>query len=187
MAHCGLPPWPSAARPGILLRVKLAEAGVSTNIEHEIVEVFELVRGGAPMAVATADAAHRPSCLRGLGVDAGTNCTLTVYVNAALAGRMRADLEVNPRIAITFSRLPDLRSIQLKGVVSAVRPTTPHDHAIQAHYLEALAEQLSLAGLPRSLVRRVVAQPSLAIELEAQELFEQTPGVGAGRVLRATS
>lgn len=163
--------------------MKLAETTVSTNIEDEIAEVFELVRGGAPMAIATADAAQRPSCLRGLGAEAGPNCTLTVYVNAALAERMRADLEANPRIAVTFSRLPDLRSIQLKGVVRAVRPTTPHDHAIQAHYLEALAEQLSLAGLPRSLVRRVVAQPSLAIELQAQELFEQTPGAGAGRRL----
>ena len=163
--------------------MKLAEAEVSTNFEDELVEVFELVRGGAPMAVATADAAQRPTCLRGLGVEGGPGCTLTVYVNAALAERTRADLEVNPRIAVTFSRLPDLRSIQLKGVVRAVRPTTAHDHAIQARYVEALAEQLALAGLPRSLLRRVVTQPSLAIELEAQELFEQTPGAGAGRVL----
>lgn len=167
--------------------MKLAEAAVSTNIDEEITEVFELIRGGAPMAVATADAERRPSCLRGLGADPGPGRTLTVYVNATLAGRMRADLEVNPRIAVTLSRLPDLRSIQLKGVVRAVRPATAHDHAIRARYLEALAEQLSLAGLPRSLVRRVVAEPCLAIELEAQELFEQTPGAGAGRVLGAKS
>lgn len=167
--------------------MKLAEAAVSTNIDEGITEVFELIRAGAPMAVATADAARRPTCMRGLGAAPGPGRTLTVYVNATLAERLRADLEVNPRIAVTFSRLPDLRSIQLKGVVRAVRPATTHDQAIEAAYLEALAEQLSLAGLPRSLLRRVVAQPCLAIELEAQELYEQTPGVGAGRVLGARS
>lgn len=176
-------PWPPVVRPGILAVVKLAESAVSTNLAGDFAEVLELIRGGAPMAVATADAAQRPTCLRGLGVEGGPGCTLTVYVNATLAERMRADLEVNPRIAVTLSRLPDLRSVQLKGVVRAVRPTTPHDHAIQARYMEAVAEQLALAGLPRSLLRRVVTQPGLAIELEAQELFEQTPGAGAGRVL----
>lgn len=167
--------------------MKLAEGPIATNLDEGLAEVLELVRGGAPMAVATANAARRPSCLRGLGIEPGPGRTLTVYVNARLAERMRADLEDNPHIAVTCSRLPDLRSIQLKGVVRAVRPASAHDQAINAHYLEALAEQLSLAGLPRSLVRRVVAQPALAIELEAQELFEQTPGVGAGRVLGARS
>jgi hypothetical protein len=157
------------------------------NVAGEVAKVFELIQGGAPMAVASVDGTGRPTCVRGLGLEVGEGCRLTVYVNAALAERMRADFAQNPRIAVTFSRIPDHRSVQLKGVVRSVRPTTAHDHAIQAGYLAALAEQLSLAGVPRSLTRRIVTQPSLAIELDAHDLFEQTPGVGAGRRLGAQS
>ena len=155
-------------------------------IEAEVARISELIRSGSPMVVASADAAGRPSCSRGFGVEIGPDCTLTVYVNATLTERMRADFAANPRIAVTFSRIPDHRSVQLKGVVRSVRPMTPHDRAVQASYLAALAEQYALGGVPRSLTRRMASQPGLAIELEAQEWFEQTPGVGAGRALGAT-
>ena len=139
------------------------------------------------MVVASADATGRPSCTRGFGVELGPDCTLTVYVNATIAERLRADLEANPRIAVTFSRIPDHRTIQLKGVVRSLRPMTSRDLAVQASYLAALAEHFAQAGVPRSLTRRIRSQPGLAIELEARELFEQTPGAGAGRALGATS
>ena len=160
-----------------------ATTGASIEVDH-VAEVFALVQtGGIPMAIATADATGRPTCLRGLGVDVGEDCAITVFVNAALAGRIRADLEVSPRIAVTFSRLPDLRSVQLKGVVRHVRPTTAREQELQARYMAAFTELLAAAGIPRSLTRGIVAQPSLAIELEAREIFDQTPGRGAGRRL----
>lgn len=156
-------------------------AGPRVHLDDELVELIE---GGASMLVGSVDAKLRPECARALGVEVGPDrSTLTVYLNAALAETTRANLETNPRIALGFSRIHDHRSIQLKGTVRSIRPTNPRDQEIQARYRVAFAEQLTQAGVPRSVTLRLALVPSLALEVELHELFDQTPGVGAGRRL----
>jgi len=144
--------------------------------------LVEFLESGVSIVVGSRDANNRPECARGLGVKvADDRRTLSLYLNAALAERMRADFADNGRIAIGFSRIVDHRAVQLKGRVIGMRPATEADHAVQDRYLAAFAEQVSYAGLPRSVVRSVRLRPALAVELEVDELFHQTPGPGAGR------
>jgi hypothetical protein len=144
--------------------------------------LVEFIESGVSIVVGSRDANNRPECSRGLGAKVGDDRhTLTIYLNFALSERMRADFADNGRIAIGFSRIIDHRSVQLKGRVSALRPATPPDHEIQDRYLAAFAEQVSYAGMPRSVVRNVRLRPAVAVEVEVEELFHQTPGPGAGR------
>lgn len=147
-------------------------------------ELVELVESGVSMLVGTCDAAGRPEAVRGLGARVSEDRRrVTVMLNAALAARTRDNLLEHGRLAVAFSRIFDHRTIQLKGHVVSIRDGDPGDHALQERYVVAFAEQVSLAGLPRSVVRNVRLEPCLVVELEVDALFEQTPGPRAGEAL----
>lgn len=149
-------------------------------------ELVDFLEGGVSILVGSRNADLRPECARGLGLVIGSDRqSITVFINEALAARMCADFEDNAQIAVGFSRIVDHRSLQLKGVVRAVRPATAQENALQERYVAAFAEQLSLAGLPRSVVRNVRLTPALAVELEIHDIFNQTPGAGAGQRLES--
>ena len=145
-------------------------------------EMIELVESGVSTIVGSRDANLRPECTRGLGATVAPDGeSVSVILYEPLAGRMLDNLRDNGLIAVTFSRIFDHRSIQLKGKVRTIRKGTPEDEAISDRYLNAFAEAVSLAGLPRSVVRRVHTKPSIVIELEPTDIFLQTPGKDAGR------
>jgi hypothetical protein len=145
-------------------------------------DLVDFVESGVSIIIGSRDARLRPECARGLGAAVSADGTVvTALLHAPLAARMRANLEDNGLVAVTFSRILDHRTIQLKGRVVALREGSPDDDAIAARYLVAFAEQVSFAGLPRSVVRRVRTTPTLAIDFQPTDLFLQTPGPNAGR------
>ena len=148
-------------------------------------EQVELLESGVSILVGTCDANHRPETTRGLGVRVSADRrTVTVLLNAALANRVRADLAADRaaggRIAVAFSRIFDHHSIQLKGRAVALRDGDGEDTLVQQRYLVAFAEQLSIAGLPRSVVQQIHLSPCLAVDVEVEAIFDQTPGPRAG-------
>lgn len=150
-------------------------------------DLIEHIEGGCSIAVASRDAELRPDCMRGFGATVSPDgAVITLYLYAPLARRMRANLEQNGCIAATFNRIVDHYTVQVKGRVRAIREATPADEETSSRYLVAFAEQVSLVGLPRSVVRRVRSRPAIAVEVEPLEAFLQTPGAGAGRKMDGT-
>jgi hypothetical protein len=144
-------------------------------------ETMELLGSGVTIHVATADAGLRPEYTLGAGVRAHRDRrTVTVYVARVLLYRTLENIEANGRIAVALSRPSDHRSIQIKGRVAAVRDSGPADGETQQRYGAALVEQLAIVGVPRSLVRRLSAWPSVAIDIDVAEVYAQTPGPSAG-------
>lgn len=134
------------------------------------------------MLVGTADERARPECTRAAGLRLDRSADrLTVFLPQNGAERTLANLAVNPRIAVTCSRMHDHRTYQLKGRVRAIAETTADDQAQQQRWLAAFIEQLAIIGTSRSTSRRWRLVPSVAVEIDVEEVFEQTPGPGAGR------
>jgi hypothetical protein len=150
-------------------------------------ELVDFLQSGVSILVATRDASFRPQCLRAMGaiVDHARS-TFTLYLPEAVAGATLENLRENGQIAVTFSRPIDHRSVQLKGTCGAVRPSEEHDRAVQERYRAAFVEQLHAVGLPRTVSSRIRYKPSIAVEVTVAELYEQTPGPGAGRRLGKT-
>ncbi|NUO50162.1 MAG: hypothetical protein HOV80_15015 [Polyangiaceae bacterium] len=144
-------------------------------------DMIEFVESGVSTIVGSRDANLRPECTRGLGSTVAADGTVSVILYEPLADKMRANLEENGLIAVTFSRIFDHRSIQLKGTVRTIRKGTAEDEAISDRYVHAFAEAVSIAGLPRSVVRRVHTKPAIVVEIEPTDIFLQTPGKDAGR------
>ncbi|MCC7540466.1 MAG: hypothetical protein IT379_29890 [Deltaproteobacteria bacterium] len=151
-------------------------------------ELVELIESGVSILVGSRDADLRPECARALGATvAPDRRALTIYLSAGLGRRMCADFDDNRQVAITFSRILDHHTVQVKGVVRQVRPATDADVATQERYRIAFSEQAAIVGMPRSVMRRLVLVPSVAVEVEVRELFHQTPGPGAGSRIEPTA
>jgi hypothetical protein len=151
-------------------------------------ELAEFVEGGLSMLIGTRDAALRPHVVRAVGafVCPGRE-TVTTYLNKALAERTLANLQDNGRVALTFSRPYDHRTLQIKGQMIELRDGTEEDRIKQERWLAGFVEHLYIIGLPRSLVRQVKIFPSVALTLRIDGIFEQTPGPGAGRRIDVSS
>lgn len=145
-------------------------------------ELAEFVEGGLSMLVGTRDAALRPKVERAVGAFVGPDReTITVYLNQALASQAVANLNENGSIAITVSRPYDHRSLQVKGQMIEMHESTAEDRSKQERWLIGFVEHLYIIGLPRSIVRTLQIFPSVAVTMRIEDMFEQTPGPGAGR------
>jgi hypothetical protein len=85
------------------------------------------------------------------------------------------------RVAVTSADVATLESVQVKGPVVSVGPTTPHDDAVVAHHCELLIEVIHRTdGMPVDVLRRFLPVTTIAVELEVEEVYDQTPGPTAG-------
>lgn len=145
-------------------------------------EVVEFIESGVVGYVATRDGDLAPSSTLVMGAHvAADGTTVTLLIPMAVQEKLSANLREAPVIAATFTRPITNQSVQIKGTVTSAGPANEDHRVHQLRYLAALEEQLSLVGVPRSAVRRFVAWPALAVDLNLTAVFEQTPGPAAGR------
>jgi hypothetical protein len=145
-------------------------------------EVIELLSSGVVISVATRDPALVPECVPAMGTRVHRDRrALTLFLPRAVIGATLVNIADNGRVAINLTRPTDEKSIQLKGRATAVREPTDADRTAQELYRGALTEQLAVVGMPRAMTRRLTWWPSVAIEVQLEDVFVQTPGPGAGR------
>ncbi len=137
------------------------------------------------MQLASRDGSLVPEAVHAIGyrIDEGRR-TLRVFVPRATGERTVANLRAHPRVAIAASHPPDHRSLQIKGHVVGITDADEEDRAAALAYLSAAVPLLEATGVPRSILRRVAWWPAWALEIAVTDLFDQTPGPGAGEPLR---
>ncbi|HEY0706469.1 MAG TPA: pyridoxamine 5'-phosphate oxidase family protein [Polyangia bacterium] len=147
-------------------------------------EVIELLSSGVVMSVGTRDAALAPECAPVMGSRVQRDRRgLTVFVPKAVADATLANLRDNGQIAVNIVRPSDDKSVQVKGHARAVRDATDSDRVLQEQQRSGLVEQLAFVGLPRVIARRMAWWPSVAIDIDVDDVFVATPGPGAGERL----
>lgn len=149
-------------------------------------ELADYLQSGISILLGTRDAGLVPACARGVGVRVEPGgAEVTLFVPRATGANIVANLEDNGRLAVTFSRPVDHRSIQLKGRVVAIRDATEEERREVEAYRLAYAATLGYIGLPPRLTARVRNWPCHAVRLRVEALFQQTPGPGAGGAVGA--
>ena len=149
--------------------------------------VIEVLGGPAFVQIGTRDAGLRPAHTMAVGARVHDDRrTITVFVPAARAPRLVADLADNGRIALGVS-LASHEAYQLKGAYLASRPTDAEDRARQEAYRKELLAAVLEAGYPdaigRPLTQGFAYTPGIAITFRVEEVYLQTPGPGAGNRL----
>lgn len=108
---------------------------------------------------------------------------VTVYLPVEGADEVLANLQANGRVALCFARPPDERACQVKGVFVGVRRAAAKERRIIGAQWEHSLQQLEQIGHSRALQASCATWPCLAVRVRATEVFNQTPGPGAGAPL----
>lgn len=148
-------------------------------------ETARFIESGLSMTVATRDSALQAD---GAAVWAARvhadRARLTVFLYEEAALGMLRNLEAHPEIAVLFDQPTTHRACQVKGRYLGARRARPAERALVDRQVEGCAAELEAIGIPRAMMAGVKTWPCLAIELRVTDLFEQTPGPGAGEPLR---
>src|SRR5688572_2941449 len=105
---------------------------------------------------------------------------LTLFLHKDAAQAMLRNLRAYPEIAVAFDRPTSHRACQVKGRFVATRPGKAAERAQVERQVDGFFADLEGIGIPRAMVEGFKTWPCVAIEMRATELFEQTPGPGAG-------
>ncbi|WP_248353959.1 hypothetical protein [Anaeromyxobacter oryzae] len=148
-------------------------------------ELAGFLQSGISILVGTRDARLFPDCVRAVGARCAPPGELTIFLPDATAGTCIANARDNGRVAATFSRAHDHRSIQVKGRAIEVRPCDAAERAAIDAYRCAWAQELAIIGMPPRVTLRMSHWPAHAVRLRVEAVYVQTPGPGAGAPLVA--
>jgi hypothetical protein len=144
-------------------------------------ELMEMIGSGCSLVAGTVAADGEPRATRAWAtsvVDAGA-CRLRVVMSAddtAAVDNLRTG-----RFALTGANVRTLRSVQLKGRVVAVEPATPEDVDMVVEQSSAFFCAVNQTdGNPIGLLERLLPADVVVVELEVDEMYDQSPGPGAG-------
>lgn len=142
----------------------------------------EFLSGPNTVVVGTHDGKLHPTSTHGLCVlsspDDGDR--VRVWLPAAIAQRALADLAVEPRLAVTCSRASTHRTLQLKGRCVGIRAVGDDRFPEFNVRFASFVGECAVVGLPARLLERVAMWPLVELELAVADVFDQTPGPGAG-------
>jgi hypothetical protein len=78
----------------------------------------------------------------------------------------------------------DHHSLQFKGRAAVVRLARDDEASVVRRGFNGFAELLNDIGIPPRVTNAVTRWPAFAIEMQVQEVYDQTPGPKAGTRLK---
>jgi hypothetical protein len=139
---------------------------------------------GLGIHIGTRDAHLQPAGARAIAVRPEPDgLHLVVYVSEVAAARLLDNLRDNLQAAVTFVRPVDDRACQVKGLFHTVRPATEAERAFVAAQWDRFLQQLEHIGIPRGGSAAWVTWPAVAIRIQVNAVFDQTPGPHAGSAI----
>jgi hypothetical protein len=140
---------------------------------------------GMSIVVGTVDAAGWPVTCRATALVGHEDARcVTVYLPLATSAETVANIATSGRVAIVSSCPADHATIQLKGRSRGVRLAGESEAEVVTDQMERLADVLDHVGVPRRLTRRLTSWPAFAVDVQVEEVFDQTPGPRAGARMR---
>ncbi|HET9943284.1 MAG TPA: hypothetical protein VFR05_08085 [Terriglobia bacterium] len=109
---------------------------------------------------------------------------LTIYLHKEAGRDMLRNLTTHPEIAVAFDLPTSHRACQIKGLFVSTRPARASERAEIERQVDRFFADMESIGIPRAMVSGLKTWPCVAIEFSTAQLFEQTPGPGAGEPLR---
>jgi hypothetical protein len=106
---------------------------------------------------------------------------VVAYVPAAAAPIIVADLKANGQAALGFARPIDDKACQVKGVFVEDWAATDAEQGEVMRQWRANLALLKAVGIPEVASTNWSLWPCVAVRIQVTELFDQTPGPGAGR------
>ncbi len=144
-----------------------------------------LLSGPIAISIASRDASLRPSVAHAYGCRViNDGARIRLFVLKDEARQLLADVMENGEVATVYSDVRSFRSLQIKGSDTIVEPFDTEDAAAQALHHRVTADELVALGYAAPLAHGYFSVPRKAefatIAFTPQDVFQQTPGPGAG-------
>lgn len=150
-------------------------------------ELVQFIESGTSCTVSSSNRRGQSDLLRAIGARIGSDqTTVTLFLSEPHARGILSNLAENPRIAAAFSRIVDLKTLQLKGDFVEAFPASEADRQWIRNYVVAFSEQLYIIGMPKSVIQRMNREPAIGVAFRVTDLFEQSPGPGTGNRVPAS-
>ena len=145
-------------------------------------DLVAFVHGGVAIGVATRNDELRPALTRGFGPQVSADGgALTLCVIARPGSPTSENLAANGAIAVVFNPPTLGRALQLKGVVLETFVPGPAELERAEEHLREFMAEAERVGVSPETSRRVFVRSDLhAVTFSIEEMFDQTPGRGAG-------
>ena len=146
-------------------------------------ETKALLEPGCALVIGLTAPDGEPLAARGWGI---------TLLPGDLAMRLIIDAEIRDvpwlveggQLAVTGGDVVTLRSVQVKGQILRIEPVTAEDRVHAADHAARFIDDVARAdGTDRALLERMVPDDYFACEATIVELYDQTPGPGAGASL----
>jgi hypothetical protein len=148
-------------------------------------ELADFIESGLSINIGTGNAKREPDGAIAWAAQVHDDRSqLTLYLHKEAAKAMLRNLRAHPEIAVLFELPTSHRACQVKGRFVSTRPAKKTERAEVERQVDGFFSDLEGIGIPRTLLAELEIWPCVAIQMRATELFEQTPGPGAGEPLR---
>ena len=149
-------------------------------------DLSEFFRGPVSAILASVDAMNVPDATRVMGLAALGPQRLRILVSND-ARTAQTNAQPGARVAVLVTDITNYRSIQLKGaVVTGAHDRTAGDMALVHHHIDTFCEAGPKVGLTPAGAARFFTLDVVAIVLDVDDHYDQTPGPGAGRRIVAS-
>ncbi|HEX4997834.1 MAG TPA: hypothetical protein VFY29_06390 [Terriglobia bacterium] len=144
-------------------------------------ELAGFLESGLSITVGARDGDLRPEVVVAWAARVNTDRDqLTIFLHKEAARTILRNLRTHPEIAVAFDLPTSHRACQIKGAFVSTRSARTGERAEIERQVAAFNKDLEAIGFARSMVLGWSVWPCAAIEFRVTEMFEQTPGPGAG-------
>jgi len=152
-------------------------------------ETTAFLEGGPALIVGTVDGDGAPTATRawGLTVLSASDGECRLLLDRS-AERALANLAATRVIAVTCADVPSFYSVQLKGELLRLEPATEADRERSGAYVDAFfGDIVRTDGSDLTSLHQMRPNEIVASVVRFDDIFDQTPGPGAGAALPAGS
>jgi hypothetical protein len=148
-------------------------------------QLAAFLEGGCALIVGTVTAEGEPLATRGWGLTVVDPVEGRVRLLLSSSEHEVIDhLRPGSRLAITGADVPTLRSVQVKGRLLAVGPAMADDRARAQRFChDFYTDIVESDHTPLEVVERITPTDYVACDALIDEVYDQTPGPGAGAKL----
>ena len=144
-------------------------------------DVMSILEAGTSLIVGTVGADGEPRATRAFALTIVDEAADRVRVVMSADDPVAVEHVRTGAIAVTAADVRTLRSVQLKGRITAVEPSTEHDReTMEEHSSMFFQAIVDTDGYEYDVTRRMLPIEVISVEFVVDELFNQSPGPGAG-------
>ncbi len=92
-------------------------------------------------------------------------------------------LETGNKAAVHMGALPTHEAYQFKGTCTSIRVAGDGELAYAQAYIDKMSAYVKQVGIPEEYFSIYVVDSGIAVTLKVEEIYESTPGPGAGKLI----